>query len=608
MVEALNAFLETHQLTPSPQDRVEIGNTNFEAPFRLSGLRIPIGIYFRECHFREGINLESCTIASSVEIRGGTIRGLSAKDVTLNGTISVNNLDLADSKIVVTGLQGGFQCNGLARVEGIRVQGPAIRGIHIGNQVPLTGAIDVSGSTFTGQIDLGGFGVGGNLTEVNVSKCTFTEEFVTSGRATFSCPVNFNGSVFRKSAAFGPANFTQRVDFSNAVFEEGVALRQCVLLEGIDFSHCTVSGGRGHLALFSGLQMQKGNDEQRPFTSTFAETTFHIPTRFDQASFQSAVTFQKSKFMAGLSLHGSFVEPASFSEAELRGPAEFNGATSSSITFEKATAASLHFEGYKFLGETTFSNLRCDSLNLTHAVFAKALNCDHAVLGTLVCNNVTFKSRTDFSHSRFTSAPQFHGATFFQNTYFHSADFQDVSADAEGAYRTLKQAMADLDNNYAEMLFGAFELDCRRKRLEWRRDFWEKLISLLYWATNSYGRRFMLPLAWLFVLLSIGAVAYSLHESIVPDPALSLETLNRLEGTWMQPAITDQWQGCYISARGLYFSVFNTLGPLRLLSTYSVLTARTPFTQLASLGQLILATILWYVLIVGIRRRFKTLS
>ncbi|WP_374029686.1 hypothetical protein [Bdellovibrio bacteriovorus] len=249
--------------------------------------------------------------------------------------------------------------------------------------------------------------------------------------------------------------------------------------------------------------------------------------------------------------------------------------------------SSLHLKSVK-LERLTMTNLKISGRTRVHS----------CTIGDFNANYAQFLEQTSFDDTKFLKAPHFFESKLFPDTNFRGSDFKGVDAAAEGRFRKLKHHMKTIENDRDEAVFSSLELHSRTKGLKWTNHFEEKVLGYAYLMANKFGRSIILPGVWLLLLFALGTVVYLQPNAIsFSPPSLS----HPLFDSWYFDV-----QSMCPGLQAALFSFFNSLGPVRLLTGLNIFIPGSFEIVAFSWFQLVLSSILWYLFIVGIRRRFRT--
>jgi hypothetical protein len=220
-------------------------------------------------------------------------------------------------------------------------------------------------------------------------------------------------------------------------------------------------------------------------------------------------------------------------------------------------------------------------------------------LGECEINRSTFQSSTYFRNTRFENAPIFFDTTFHADTSFEGSRFMDFTDSAEGHYRTIKAKMGGLSNEIEESRFASLEMRARWTHLSFsKKDWLEKSLGAAYIALNDFGFSIGKPLIWLFLQFSLFADLYIFGGGTIFNPAITNNAL--INNTWAADIY-----GWDKTSQAFYLSFINTLGPLRLAIKPDLIKTTAWYLQLGTFIQGIFSSILLYLFVAGIRKRFK---
>lgn len=200
----------------------------------------------------------------------------------------------------------------------------------------------------------------------------------------------------------------------------------------------------------------------------------------------------------------------------------------------------------------------------------------------------------------FESVPAFQNSNVHHHTDFVNCKFEDYSAIAHKNFQNLKYHFQSFGDHYKAMYFHSKELEARSvsilpapNLLGKEADSLEALLLLFLKGLSSYNRDMRKSLIWLFIVFIIWSCFYYLMSGLV--------IYNEGEDIplWLEAAKDSDLR------KALWFSLKQTLGPLSLLLDMKFITAKTGIIKLISMLQFILSTILWFLLIVQVRARFR---
>jgi|GEM_PF-4157617 len=137
-------------------------------------------------------------------------------------------------------------------------------------------------------------------------------------------------------------------------------------------------------------------------------------------------------------------------------------------------------------------NLRngAKALELLNCVIEKA-TINGEITEKAIFNKVTFKNPPEIGDIKFKNC----------NVEFHDVEFDIIESDkAIAGFRALNKACRDANYHHGEILFHGYMLKGRGKRLKYKSDFVEKLLSDAYKLFSDFGRSVNRPLVWLLIL------------------------------------------------------------------------------------------------------------
>jgi len=210
----------------------------------------------------------------------------------------------------------------------------------------------------------------------------------------------------------------------------------------------------------------------------------------------------------------------------------------------------------------------------------------------------SFKSELLFAGTSFQESPLFENSNFCVNSHFVDCDFRDFSSQAIPRYRHLKTVFASLGNDLDEGYFASLEMQARVEVTKFKDEPLTKIAGFFYNLFNSYGRSVSRPFGVYLALLFVFAILY---ESFFDVDVSFNGTTNvlSLQTYWGEWILAKDWK------RSLLFSFFNSLGPFRYLLKLDFLYIQSFYGKVWVFFQGIISSVNLYLLIVGIKKRFK---
>ena len=224
----------------------------------------------------------------------------------------------------------------------------------------------------------------------------------------------------------------------------------------------------------------------------------------------------------------------------------------------------------------------------------RQLEFAHAKLGHCNFDSTIFEGYTSFQDVEFNNAPSFFASKFYSNTQFLSSKFKDFSNESIHKYRHLKNEMGKFNNLHDENYFAGLEMKARGKNLSLYYDFFEKLCSIAAWVLNDYGISLFRPFCWLISIWIFGTWYFEF------DVNFTLSQINKIEPVWHKEVRQSP-----IIFKSMFFSLINALGPVRIFIDEPIFVSKNISTQIIVFLINILSSVLWYLGITGIKKRFR---
>lgn len=195
-------------------------------------------------------------------------------------------------------------------------------------------------------------------------------------------------------------------------------------------------------------------------------------------------------------------------------------------------------------------------------------------------------SNVKFIQVTFTDAPILISCEMQKSVHFIDCLFKDRGMDAIGDYRELKQLMQRNHDEAMAIEFSGLEAFCRHqiiieknsKNLDW-------LVSHSHNFINRFGLDVYRPLTLIGLQTVISFLVF-----------LSLTKLDLVYAT-------NKEFGVYLQTIALAF--LSSLGPLRIFAKFESVTPTAFIGELAMWVFAITSSLLWFFLILGIRKRYK---
>lgn len=359
---------------------------------------------------------------------------------------------------------------------------------------------------------------------------------------TLSCVPNlhFQSLVFRG-----------RVSCSGTLFNE-VTFSHCQFLDGADFEGAVFRGPvsfiggswRGPIS-FDKVQLQ-GN-------ASFKDIAFSSGRDDTKLRFCLAVCCDKFAF----SVLGNVTVPVSFCGTKFESTATFGQMVSSRCDFSDAVFAQPASFSGAYVGATILDRavFKAD-LTMLSMEFKDRLSLRSAKISGLAdFSGTKFQNRTDFSQAWFSRAPFFYGSAFSPNTAFHGATFgssfgvrswlfgriartflghstvktlaeyRELAAQNNGAYRHLKGICRDINAQEMENLFFSLELRSSRQATRIGDAPFLVLFSLLYDSISGFGQSIGRATFWFFSWNILFFFVYEFSQKVSLGNAISVRSI-----------------------------------------------------------------------------------
>jgi uncharacterized protein YjbI with pentapeptide repeats len=359
------------------------------------------------------------------------------------------------------------------------------------------------------------------------------------------------------------------IQFSNVEFQQDASFKQYL------FSRHTVFRDVAFLrsADFVGATFLKG--------ANFGRAAFSGNGNFRGAMFSNHAFFNSAKFLSEASFSCAIFSRASFNGAKFFRAAYFDLATFDYEGGFRGTS----FSGIATFGGVTFSgDADFDDTSFSRSAHFGKSTVKEKSKGTYFGGKTSFvnakmKGETSFEGATFgREPPRFLGAKLYQGTVWRGIKSWPLPKDKKeaggfiDAYACLKLEMDRLKKHEDELDFFAREKQSHRALL----GTWKGLPIAIYGALSDYGRSYLWPLAWLAVVVVIGAWPI-----------------------WYFDADRTYWEALGLSATNT-LSVFGFRKDFDL----AIVTPLTGLIVLAAL-QTILGAILLFLFGLGIRNKFR---
>jgi uncharacterized protein YjbI with pentapeptide repeats len=403
---------------------------------------------------------------------------------------------------------------------------------------------------------------------------------------------DYSGKTFAPACCFERATFTQYADFSHATFAHVADFRGATFTQDVIFVGATFTQN----AIFFDAKFTQGAE--------FGAATFTQGTTFYKATFTQNVGFFGATFTQEANFQNTiFSGTVIFFNAKLRGPVRFRGTRfRHDFTAEPglvfADVKMEHPEQVEFhttdLGQALFYNTDVSKVDFTL---------------------VTWRDRGPKARKERRRSPRFCIFDEDVNLENHPALKPLPDSHDERNYGLIAETYQQLKRNYdakgdywtaGHWHYGEMEMKRLHSRFRWRWLRWlSHRFSLVAWykCFSAYGESYMLPLAWLMVVLVSFGVVYpvtglqlSAAPSNVRQTGYSSWLLEFFQTHSMEHP--SAWWEMVVHGLMTSLSVAGFQRELHYMPSY-------PWGRLLALFELPLSTTLGGLFALAIRRQFK---
>ena len=267
---------------------------------------------------------------------------------------------------------------------------------------------------------------------------------------------------------------------------------------------------------------------------------------------------------------------------------------------EKVSFKGSRFNNSVLFTETTFKEFA----SFEEVIFNRYISFEEVIFNRYISfEKAIFNDSASFEGAEFFVAPEFHNAQLHPSIYFKNCKFRDTSSKrAQSAYRTLKQFMMKNESDHEAQMFHALELESRYNTelpKGWQNILSspkgvETIFSFCLKQLTNYGRNLWLPFLWLFIFGDLFLIFYA---------ASNRGDCAAIAALPIQGWAKDVCEGGYTN---LFYAFKNTFGPFGLAFSDSRLIIPNSVTvKILGFVHILLSSIIWFIWILQIRRRFK---
>lgn len=199
-----------------------------------------------------------------------------------------------------------------------------------------------------------------------------------------------------------------------------------------------------------------------------------------------------------------------------------------------------------------------------------------------------------FHKISFLKAPNFISGNISKTVHFENCTSEEISRTAGAYYKELRALCLGSGDDVSASQFNAYYLLCRHKYLNRTEDQIDWILSSCYKFINVFGLRvyrpgFLILLVFIAMTIIFSALAISenLYQPVQSDHISNLVVAN---------------ENCAFKV--LYLAFVSAIGPFRVLNSYSQLNPTTIIGNFSLILGSTISSILWFFLILGIRKRF----
>jgi len=434
---------------------------------------------------------------------------------------------------------------------------------------------------------------------------------VTFERCTFQKTASISNVKFHSNAQLVNTVFLENTSFDKSVFEHGLEITNVLGKGLVSFKQCDINAittaqktrfeGKVDFSSTEFHSIAWFDTSEFLDVAYFRDTTFHKQARFPEVQFSKSARFDRT----------TFKQNALFTNASFGISAVFNGAKFEKSAWFQQTKwkNKIQFHGVDFLGEVNMNGAIFDgNVWFNSCLFAKPVQLTNSrFISSASFNSAQIRQAFDLSGVRFGEVPDFKqthceeapllddvqiaSAIVEQRKFLQKPDFT-ISAN----YRALKRLAIQAHDHKHEVDFFAEELKTRRLMVYRPSDpnWW---LSFLFEELSDYGRSIVRPLMYWLGVVMLSAVHYiAMATPLAPD-----RTTECLAGAGSQ--VNTAYQLAF--AKGLL--VPGLADRTIVTQAYDCLFGDIipgSATIVASI-QTLLSAILLFLLLLGIRNRFK---
>lgn len=325
-----------------------------------------------------------------------------------------------------------------------------------------------------------------DLANLEQSSKSYKPYLLDFSKQVFDEDIDLSNYEFKHDTVFVASDFKKSATFRNNIFDCNVDFREVQFSAVVDFSNSTFSNVNftntkfrcAYLSFINVLFKNKVDFSSATFPG---QPTSFNGVSFKNARFISCVTFQGNKIGCNIDFESTFFsEVANFKETIFYEMCTFKDANFSSESSDrfkfKYNHLGANFTLAKFMLDTDFSGC----IFTMPSYFLKT----------------EFNGDVEFNNVKFSDDVRFFDTDFLGGAFFNNASFTGDAVKRLGQMKKMAENNGQTDQ---ALNFNALELDAKIKLPQSNVGF--NFITRLYKIFSDYGRSFIIPLGWYFLLL-----------------------------------------------------------------------------------------------------------
>jgi hypothetical protein len=185
---------------------------------------------------------------------------------------------------------------------------------------------------------------------------------------------------------------------------------------------------------------------------------------------------------------------------------------------------------------------------------------------------------------------------------FIDCKFNDLSFDSIQKYRQLKAIFRGHNDDKLSDEFERLELRASHESIGFLKDPVNKTIGWFYTLYNSFGGSLWQPIAWYFILLFLFTCIYASNNVFIPNLPENQSLAEWIISGYHDVTLKDSRHLFDVS---FVHSLVNSLGPIGFIYHDFGFDYKNGWWASLAIFQKTLFTIMWFLFIMQVRRRFK---